>query len=75
VNRKEVESVFTVPLKHLIEPDNCKSPQFRYGNVLSVFRVCEHRQMQDNRNNYSVCTGCITFNRNIHAQVTLHQII
>jgi len=43
LNRKEVESVFTVPLKHLIEPDNCKSTQFRNGYVLPVFIGGEHR--------------------------------
>jgi hypothetical protein len=37
LNRKEVESVFTVPLKHLIVPDNTKSTQFRIGFVLPVF--------------------------------------
>jgi NTP pyrophosphohydrolases including oxidative damage repair enzymes len=43
LNRKEVESVFTVPLQHLIEPDNCKSTQFRNGYVLPVFVRGEHR--------------------------------
>jgi hypothetical protein len=43
LNRKEVESVFTVPLNHLIGPDNCKSPKFCIVYVLPVFRGCEHR--------------------------------
>lgn len=43
LNRKEVESVFTVPLRLLIEPGNCKSTQFRNGYVLPVFIGGEHR--------------------------------
>jgi nudix motif 8 len=43
LNRKEVESVFTVPLKCLIDPHNCKSTQFRNGYVLPVFVGGEHR--------------------------------
>lgn len=43
LNRKEVESVFTMPLKQLINLDNCKSTQFRNGHVLPVFVGGEHR--------------------------------
>jgi len=43
LNRKEVESVFTMPLEHLIEPDNCKYTQFRNSYVLPVFIGGEHR--------------------------------
>jgi nudix motif 8 len=43
LNRKEVESVFTVPIKHLIEPGNCKCTQFRNAYVLPVFIGGEHR--------------------------------
>lgn len=43
LNRKEVESVFTMPLKQLINPDNCKSTQFRSGYVLPVFVGGERR--------------------------------
>ncbi|XP_069682793.1 mitochondrial coenzyme A diphosphatase NUDT8 [Periplaneta americana] len=43
LNRKEVESVFTVPLKHLIKPDNFKYTQFRSGYVLPVFVGSEYR--------------------------------
>jgi nudix motif 8 len=43
LNRKEVESVFTMPLKQLINPVNCKSTQFRNGYVLPVFVGGERR--------------------------------
>jgi nudix motif 8 len=43
LNRNEVESVFAMPLKHLIKPDNCKFTQFRNGYVLPVFIGGEHR--------------------------------
>jgi len=43
LNRKEVESVFSVPLKHLTDPNNCRSTQFRSGYVLPVFVGVEHR--------------------------------
>jgi nudix motif 8 len=43
LNRKEVECVFTMPLKHLIDPANFRSTQFRNGYALPVFIGSEHR--------------------------------
>ncbi|PSN34502.1 hypothetical protein C0J52_13402 [Blattella germanica] len=43
LNEKEVESVFTVPLRHFTDPTNCRYTQFRNGYVLPTFIGGEHR--------------------------------
>lgn len=43
LNEKEVETVFSVPLRHFADPANCRYTQFRYGYVLPVFIGAEHR--------------------------------